>query len=221
MTHTSDDPTALQSEWERLQEQRRSGTQGTAIEHDISGAQLLTDAADEGMMQKEIAKAIGKGHPTVARLLRYHRFLKSDMSVGISLAERKFRAYWQQISHPNTTGKWTQHTPQPVIDEYEALVFSGIASQVKEGKEPIRMGRRRVPKTAEELLASAAPMKAIEKEALTLYREEVAPIVKGLRSLMRTDRSRYSPDTLADYARRLEKGMKRIFDLFSTLSKRR
>ncbi len=142
------------------------------------------------------------------------------MSVGISLAERKFRAYWQQISDPNTTGEWTQHTPQSAIDEYEALVFSGIANQVKEGKEPIKMGRRRVPKTAGEILASAAPMKAIEKEALTLYREEVAPIVKGLRSLLRTDRSRYSPDTLADYARRLEKGMKRIFDLFSTLSKR-
>jgi len=184
--------------------------QGLHKEHDSTKAGLLAEYESQDFSQREIAKAVGKGQSTVDHLLRYGRFL-SLTPIGVKITEGKFRAYWVETSDPLLieTDKWENDTPQEKKTKYEVKIFTIIAQKIKDGKDPIKTPRKQ-PKTKVEFIrGSKGAVVELKKELRTQFRKEVLPTLETLRSLMRTDRARYSPDTLASTARMLEEGIKK------------
>jgi hypothetical protein len=193
--------TSLEREWHELADRQAE----SIVEADEGRAGLLARYEIDGLTQHELAVSIKVTQAHVVHLLRYHRFL---ITAVIKIPEGTFRAYWQQVSDPQSLRQLRGEKHQGERETYEATCFEAIAQMVAEGRKPLRRKRVKKPPTPGDIQG----VKQVTKALRDVY-GRLEPTLTYLKGLMRCDRSTFAPGSIAGHSQVLEREVKEFFKL--------
>jgi hypothetical protein len=194
-----------QADWDTQESQLKGQESLAQIDKDVRRSGVLACGVAEALTMRELAKTAKLTPGYISFLLKYHRF-NSLYTTVYKIPEARFRAYWHQIRDPYFTKRKGKE-----VEDYEQKVFADIAAMIEAGTPPVpkpKAGGGTVPAkgqrhaTRREAKALLVLKQQQVREAYTMIEEDI----KALIELSGADRSRWSPEWLANHARRLRQG---------------